>query len=114
MPLSFQDFVRVLQSAPAGATDDHIISAAKEAEGGGPLGKIWETVNRPLAGSADALIPALRHEHGDDESTLRRTAEDFGASLSSPFNLALTGLGLGAGAAGRAGALGISKAARAG
>lgn len=112
MPLSLKDFTSVLRSLPKDASQDQINQAAKAAESGTPLGQLWDLVNRPIGGSADALVPALRHEHGDQESGLRRTAEDFGAALTSPVNVASTAFGVGGAVAGARGALGISKAAR--
>lgn len=112
MPLSLKDFTSVLRSLPKDANPDQINQAAKAAEAGTPLSQLWSFVNRPLGGSKDALIPALRHEHGPEESGLRTTAEDFGATLTSPVNAASMALGIGGAAAGARGLLGISKAAR--
>jgi hypothetical protein len=112
MPLSLKAFTQVMQSLPEGVSQDQINSAAKAAEEGTPLEHLWATINRPLVGSADALVPQLRHEHGPDESGLRKTAEDFGASLTSPASLGTMAAGVGAAKAGAAGLLGISKAAR--
>lgn len=113
MPLSDKDIAELLRGLPADADDATLKTAAKQAEAGTPLQKIWAWVNRPVAGSEDALIPALAHKHGDDESSVRRVAEDLGASLTSPISLATAASGIGAGIAGARGALGISKAARA-
>lgn len=112
MPLSLKDFTSVLRSLPKDASPDQVNQAAKAAESSTPLDQLWSFVNRPIGGSKDALIPALRHEHGPEESGLRTVAEDFGASLTSPANVASTALGVGGAVAGARGALGISKAAR--
>jgi len=114
MPLSLKDFTEVLRRLPANATPEQIDAAAKHAEQGTPLEQLWATVNRPLAGSEDALIPQLRHKHSDDEGVVRRTAEDFGASLTSPVSIGTMALGGGAELAGAKGMLGISRAARVG
>jgi hypothetical protein len=112
MPLSLKDFTEVLRRLPADASQDQIHSAAKAAEEGTPLEHLWNTVNRPLVGSEDALIPGLAHTHGADEGIVRRTAEDFGASLTSPVSLGTMALGGAASMAGKAGMLGVSQAAR--
>lgn len=111
MPLSDQDLVQLLRGLPKDAPDEVIKQAAAHAEQGHPLQKIWEWANRPLVGGEDS--PVLAHKHADDEGFVRRTAEDLGASLTSPVSLATTALGVGATAAGAKGLLGISKAARA-
>jgi hypothetical protein len=112
MPLSFKEFTELLRGLPASTPQDKVIEAAHAAEAGTPLDHIWNTLNRPLAGSKDALIPALRHEHAPSESGLRTAAEDFGATLTSPVSLGTAALGVGGAAAGAKGLLGISKAAR--
>lgn len=114
MPLPYKDFAELLRVLPADATSDQVNQAADARQEGTPLEKVWNFVNRPVAGSKDALIPALRHEHGPDEGTIRKTAEDLGSSLTSPISLATGALGVGANVAGKAGMLGISNAARLG
>lgn len=113
MPLSLKAFTEVMRSLPEGVSQEQINAAADAAEKGTPLEHLWSTLQRPLAGSADALIPQLRHEHGPEEGGLRRTAEDFGAGLTSPASLGTMAAGVGAAKAGAAGMLGISNAARA-
>lgn len=110
MPLSFSDFTNLLRGLPADAPQEQVNQAAKAAEAGTPLEHIWAWANKPLVGGKDSLL--LAHEHGPDEGVMRRTAEDLGASLTAPMNVAATALGVGAGAAGARGLLGISKAAR--
>lgn len=112
MPISKVDFAEVLRSLPLDITPEVVHKAVQQFQAGTPLDKLWQTVNKPLVGSADALIPALRHAHGADESGLRKGAEDLGASLTSPLNIASIGTGIGASLAGKAGKLGISNVAR--
>ncbi len=112
MPISKQQFAQVLKSLPPEASDAQVAQATEAATQGTPLGKLWDFVNRPLGGSADALIPALRHTHGQEEGVVRRTAEDLGASLTSPISLGTAALGVGGAVAGAKGAFGVSKAAR--
>lgn len=110
--LGVKEFTELLRGMPEGASQDQINQAASAAEAGSPLEQIWAWANKPLAGSADALIPALRHEHGPEESGIRKGVEDFGATLTSPVSLGTMSAGIGAGVAGKAGKFGISKAAR--
>jgi hypothetical protein len=112
MPLSDSQLVQLLRGLPKDASDDTIKQAAKHAESGTPLEKIWAWANKPLVGGEDS--PLLAHTHAPDEGVLRRTAEDVGASLTSPISLGTAALGVGASAAGAKGLLGISKAARVG
>lgn len=116
MPLSLSksEFAAVLRSLPADATDDQIAQATKAAENGSPLSKLWTLVNRPLAGSADALIPGLRHEHAPDESGFRTTVEDLGSTLTSPISLGTAALSGGAALAGAKGLTRTSELARMG
>lgn len=110
--LTTKDYTELLRGLPKDVSQDDFNQAASAAEAGTPLEQIWSWANRPLAGSKDAIVPALRHEHGAEESGIRKGVEDFGASLTSPVSLTLMGTGLGAGVAGKAGKLGISQAAR--
>jgi len=112
MPLSDKDIADVLRRFPKDTPPDVIDKAVAARAAGTPLEKLWEVINTPVAGSKDALVPAFRHEHGADEGFLRKTAEDLGASLTTPLNAGLGVLGFGAGKAAEAGMLGISKGAR--
>lgn len=113
MPLSTKEFADVLRILPPEQRTPELIDKAVAAkEAGTPLEQVWNTINRPLVGSKDALIPQLRHKHSPDEGFLRTTAEDLGASLTSPVSIATAALGAGAGVAGKAGKFGISNAAR--
>lgn len=109
---SLKDIADALQYVPADLPPEQKAAAVKARLEPGFVEKAWDTVNRPIAGTPDALVPALRHTHSEDESVPRKVVEDLAASQSSPFNLGLLATGVGAGLAGQAGKLGISNAAR--
>lgn len=107
MPLSFKEFASALAMTPENTPVHQVAQAAQEPSA---LSQVWEAANRPLVGGKDS--PILPHEHSDEEGFVRRTAEDLGSGLTSGLNIGLTATGLGAGAAARAGMMGISKGAR--
>lgn len=112
MPITAKDFGLVLRMLPKDASPEVIDKAVEAHQSGTSLGEIWKTVNKPLVGSADALIPQLRHTHAENEGGIRRTVEDLGASLTSPVNLGAVALSAGGSLAGKAGKFGISEGAR--
>lgn len=111
LTLSDKELAGVLRSLPSGASYDDIKAAVQQAQSGPTLSNLWAAANRPLGGSPDALLPFARHEHGSDEGTFRRTAEDFGATLTAPINLASSALGIGGHMAGARGMLGLAEGA---
>lgn len=111
MPLDFKAFVQAMQFTPQGSTPEQAAQLVQQqAAQPSALSELMTAANRPLVGAKDSYF--LQHEHSPDEGIVRKTAEDLGASLTSPLNLGLTAASAGASAAGKAGMLGISKGAR--